>query len=70
MSSRSEMPDPVVPKDEDESGIPGLSLTSAPAPHGLKEREPVPPPIERIVKTPQVPLRDSPALTAGAVAAQ
>lgn len=67
MSSRSEMPATAVPKDEDESGIPGLSLTSAPAPQSLKEL--ATPPAERIVKTPQLPLRDNPAL-AGVVVAQ
>ncbi|KAN0097052.1 Poly(A) polymerase central domain containing protein [Tylopilus felleus] len=64
---RSEMPATAVPKDEDESGIPGLSLTSAPAPQSLKEL--ATPPAERIVKTPQLPLRDNPAL-AGVVVAQ
>lgn len=64
------MPVTAAPKDEDESGIPGLSLSSAPAPQILKDRELAPPPTERIVKTPQLALRDSPALATGAVAAQ
>lgn len=70
MSSRSEMPVTAAPKDEDESGIPGLSLNPAPALQSLKDRELASPPTERIVKTPQLPLRDSPALAVGAVAAQ
>ncbi|KAG8219004.1 putative poly(A) polymerase [Butyriboletus roseoflavus] len=67
---RSEMPVTTAPKDEDESGIPGLSLSPAPAPESLKERELASLPTERIIKTPQLPLHDSPALATGAVAAQ
>jgi len=67
---RSEMPVSVAQKDEDESGIPGLSFSPAPAP--LEKRELIPLATERTVKiqTPQLSLRDSPALAAGAVAAQ
>ncbi|KAI9574283.1 poly-A polymerase [Boletus coccyginus] len=68
MSSRSEMPATAASKDEDEGGIPGLSLSSTPAPQSLKDREIASPPTERIVKTPQLPLHDSPALVAGALA--
>lgn len=64
------MPVTTAPKDEDESGIPGLSLSPVPAPQTLKDRELASPPTERMIKTPQLPLHDSPALVAGAVAAQ
>ena len=71
MSSRSEMPATAAPKDEDESGIPGLlSLSSAPVPQSLEDRQLAPPPTERIVKTPQLPLHDTPALATAAVAVQ
>lgn len=62
------MPATTAPKDEDEGGIPGLSLS--PAPQDLKDREIASPPIERLVKTSQLALHDSPVLAAGAVAAQ
>jgi hypothetical protein len=65
------MPVTAAPKDEDESGIPGLlALSSAPVPHSLDDRRLAPPPTERIVKTPQLPLHDGPALAVGAVAVQ
>ena len=65
------MPATAAPKDEDEGGIPGLlSLSSAPVPQILEDRQLAPPPTERIVKTPQLPLHDSPALATAIVAAQ
>ncbi|KAH0840260.1 hypothetical protein J3R83DRAFT_1267 [Lanmaoa asiatica] len=67
--SVSDMPVTAAPKDEDEGGIPGLSLSSAPVPQSLKDRELASPPTERIVKTPPLSLRDSSALATGVVAA-
>lgn len=70
MSSRSEIPVTAATKDEDESGIPGLSFSSVPVLPSLKDRELGSPPTDRMVKTPQLPLHESAVLTAGVVAAQ
>lgn len=64
------MPVTAAPKDDDEAGIPGLSLSPAPASQSLKDRELADLPTERIVKTPQLPLCENPVLATGAVAAQ
>ncbi|KAF9236242.1 polymerase [Melanogaster broomeanus] len=65
---RSEMPVAAAPKDEDDGGIPGLSVTSAA--QSLKDRELATPPAETVVKTPQLPFGESVAMATGAVAAQ
>jgi hypothetical protein len=67
MSSRSEMPASAAPKEEDDSGIPGLSMI--PAPESLKDRELASAPAERLVKAPHLPFGENVALVTGAIAA-
>ncbi|KAF9226885.1 Poly(A) polymerase [Gyrodon lividus] len=65
---RSDMPVPAGPQKEDDGGIPGLSMTSAP--ESSKDRDLASTPVERLVKAPQHPFGEIAAVVTGAVTAQ